>query len=86
VPAGEDLRGPELRKYILISAKDGYQVILALAETDPTVQSNQILVADALDGKPLDDKNGPLKLIVPEDLRPARWVRMVTKISVRRAP
>jgi hypothetical protein len=85
VAGGEKLRGPELRKYILISAKDGYEVVLAIPEADPAFQSNQILVADKMDGKPLDEKNGPLKLVVPEDQRPARWVRMVTKISVRTA-
>lgn len=83
VAAGEKLRGPELRKYILISAKDGYEVVMALPEADPMFQPNQILLADKMDGKPLNEKNGPLKLVVPEDRRPARWVRMVTKISVR---
>jgi hypothetical protein len=86
VPAGEKLRGLEMRNYIVISAKDGYEVVLTLAEIDPMFQQNQILVADTLDGKPLDDKHGPLQLVVPEDQRPARWVRMISKINVRRAP
>ncbi len=86
VPFGEKLRGPEMRKYIVINAKDGYEVILALVEIDPMFQPNQVLVADTLNGKALDDKQGPLQLVVPEDQRPARWVRMITKISVRRAP
>jgi len=86
VPAGEKLRGPEGRDYIVVSAKDGYEVVLALEEIDPMFQQNQVLVADTLDGKPLDDKHGPLQLVVPEDQRPARWVRMITKISVRRTP
>ncbi len=82
---GEKLRGPEMRKYIVISAKDGYEVVLALAEIDPMFRRNQVLVADTLDGRPLDDKHSPLQLIVPEDQRPARWLRMISKISVRRA-
>lgn len=86
VPAGEKLRGPEMRNYIVISARDGYEVVLALAEIDPMFQQNHVLVADAMDGKPLDDKHGPLQLVVPEDQRPARWVRMISKISVRRTP
>ena len=85
-PAGENLSGPEMRNYIVINAKDGYKVVLALEEVDPMFQQNQVLVADTLDGKPLDDKHGPLQLVVPEDKRPARWVRMISKISVRRAP
>jgi len=86
VPAGEKLRGPEMRNYIVVSAKDGYKVVLALVEIDPMFQQNQVLVADTLDGKPLDDKHGPLQLVVPEDQRPARWVRMISKISVRQTP
>jgi hypothetical protein len=86
VPSGEKLRGPEMRSYLIISAKDGYEVVLTLVEIDPTFQQNQVLVADTLDGKPLDDKHGPLQLVVPEDRRPARWVRMISKISVRQAP
>jgi len=61
-------------------------VVLALAEIDPSLQKNQIIVADKLDGKLLDEKHGPLQLIVPEDERPARWIRMMTKVTVRRAP
>jgi hypothetical protein len=86
VPSGEKLRGAEGRDYIVICAKDGYEVVLALEEIDPTFQQNLVLVADTLDGKPLDDKHGPLQLVVPEDQRPARWVRMISKISVRRTP
>jgi DMSO/TMAO reductase YedYZ molybdopterin-dependent catalytic subunit len=86
VPGGEKLRGPEMRNYIVVSAKDGYEVVLALVEIDPMFRQNQVLVADTMDGKPLDDNHGPLQLVVPEDQRPARWVRMISKISVRRAP
>jgi hypothetical protein len=86
VPAGEKLRAPEMRNFIVISAKDGYEVVLSLVEIDPLFQQNQVLVADTLDGKPLDETHGPLQLVVPEDQRPARWVRMVNVISVRRTP
>lgn len=83
---GDKLRGPELRNYLVISASDGYEVVLALPEIDPMLQQNLVLIADSLDGKPLDDKHGPLQLVVPADKRPARWVRMISKISVRRTP
>ena len=32
------------------------------------------------DGKPLDAKQGPLRLIVPDESRPARWIRQVVRI------
>ena len=56
VPAGEKLTGPEMRDYIVVSAKDGYEVVLALEEIDPMFQQNQVLVADTLDGKPLEPR------------------------------
>jgi len=85
VAAGEKIHGAELRNYIVVVAKDGYAAVLALADVDPSLRKNQIIVADKLDGQPLDEKHGPLQVVVPEDERHARWVRMVTKITVRRA-
>jgi DMSO/TMAO reductase YedYZ molybdopterin-dependent catalytic subunit len=37
-----------------------------------------------MDGKPVPDAEGPLRLVVDGDLRPARSARMVEKIEVRR--
>lgn len=73
VAAGEKIQGAELRNYVVVSAKDGYAVVLALAEVDPSLQKNQIIIADRMDGKSLDEKRGPFQLVVPEDERPARW-------------
>ena len=83
-PQGKDLRGPELRDVVLISAQDGYAAALALAETDPMMRAEQVVVADSLDGAPLDDKAGPYRLIVEGDKRGARMVRMVTRIELHR--
>jgi hypothetical protein len=44
------------------------------------------MVADTMNGAPLDAHNGPLKLVVPGDLRPARSVRMLTGILLQQAP
>lgn len=83
-PAGKALRGPELRDVVLVSAKDGYAVALALAETDPLFRKDQILLADAVDGAPLPDGLGPYRLVVEGDQRGARLARMVTTIELRR--
>jgi hypothetical protein len=37
-------------------------------------------------GLPLGGSDGPLRLVVPGDLRPVRSVRGVVKIEVRSAP
>ena len=42
------------------------------------------LVADTVDGVPLATKQGPLRLVVRYDKRPARWVRMLKSITVVR--
>ena len=38
------------------------------------------------DGQPLPVDDGPLRLVVPSDKRPARWVRQVVRIVVSDVP
>lgn len=85
-PSGDKLRGDEMRDYVEVAGRDGYRAVFALAELDPAFQDNHVLVAITMDGKPLDDKAGPVRIVAPQDKRPARSVRMVTTITVRRAP
>src|SRR5262249_9267193 len=47
---GGDLRGNALTTYVLASASDGYQVVFSLAEIDPGMTSNDVIVADTIDG------------------------------------
>ncbi|HEY1938746.1 MAG TPA: molybdopterin-dependent oxidoreductase [Candidatus Angelobacter sp.] len=82
VPTGENLRGKALTTCVTITASDGYKVIFSLAELDAGIGARQVIVADSKDGKPLPSTAGPLRLIVTEDKRPARWVRMVKTIRV----
>ncbi len=82
VPQGPALRGPALAIYVRAEGADGYTVVSALAELDSSVQDSGVLVADTLDGAPILDKLGPLRLVVPHDKRPARWVRMLRSITV----
>jgi DMSO/TMAO reductase YedYZ molybdopterin-dependent catalytic subunit len=83
-PSGKNLRGPDLRDVVLVTAKDGYGAALALADTDPLMRKDRILLADAADGAPLPEAQGPYRLVVEGDLRGARLVRMVTRIELRR--
>lgn len=82
VPSGETLRGKALSTVIVIIARDGYQVTFSIAELDEGIGNTQVLVADSEDGKPLTQTAGPLRLIVPTDKHPTRWVRMVKTIKV----
>jgi hypothetical protein len=85
-PSGDKLRGDEMRDYVEVTGRDGYSAVFALAELDPAFQDNKVLVAIASDGEPLDNKLGPVRVVAPQDKRPARNVRMVTTVTVRRAP
>ena len=85
-PSGDKLRGDEMRDYVEVTGTDGYSAVFALAELDPAFQDNKVLVAISSAGKPLGEKVGPVRVVAPQDKRPARSVRMVTTIAVRRAP
>jgi hypothetical protein len=82
VQLGEKLRGQALGTYVVARASDGYAVVYSLAEIDPAMTDNQIIVADTLNGKALAPKQGPFRVVVPGDKRPARWVRMVSEFEV----
>ena len=84
-PHGKDLHGKGLSDYIIATGSDGYKAVLALAEVDPEFHPGDVIVADSMDGKPLDAKNGPYKLVVTEDKRPARSVHNLVSIEVKAA-
>ncbi len=84
-PTGKDLHGKALSDYIVVTGSDGYKAVLALAETDPGFHPGDVLVADTLNGQPLDAKTGPFKLVVSEDKRPARSVHSLVSIELKTA-
>jgi DMSO/TMAO reductase YedYZ molybdopterin-dependent catalytic subunit len=85
-PFGEELRGSLLSKYVIVTAHDGYRVLFSLPEIDPAFTEARIILADKLNGKPLPDREGPLRLVIPGEKREARWIRMVEQIEVAAAP
>ncbi|MBV8900526.1 MAG: molybdopterin-dependent oxidoreductase [Verrucomicrobia bacterium] len=70
--------------YVVVDAADGYQAVFALAELDPALTDRVILLADRKDGQPLTAGEGPLRVVVPGEKRPARWVRQVKAIWIGR--
>ena len=82
-PSGKALRGVDLTDVVLVGAKDGYVVALALAETDPMFRKDQIILADKADGAPMPDGLGPYRLVVEGDQRGARLARMVISITLK---
>jgi hypothetical protein len=84
-PNGTGLRGKPWAEFIVATGAGGYKAVVALAEADPDLHPANVLVADTLDGKPLDGKEGPFELIVPNDRNPGRSVRKLVTIELKTA-
>ncbi len=82
VQLGDKLRGPRMAEALLVEATDGYKAVFALAEVDPAFAVREIILADKRDGKLLDEKEGPLRIVAPGDKRAARWVRQVNLLRI----
>jgi DMSO/TMAO reductase YedYZ molybdopterin-dependent catalytic subunit len=85
-PVGERLRGPNMAGYVVVIAEDGFRAVYALAEIEPRFSpERRILVADSLNGEPLDDKFGNLRIANQGEGAFSRWVRKVVALEVRLA-
>ena len=71
-----------LRLSVMVAGHDGYTVAFALAELLPDIGNREVWLAFDADGHPFPDGDGHLRLIVPGDQKPGRWVRDVTSITV----
>jgi len=84
-PLGDKLHGKALAAYVLVEAADGYRAVFSMAEMDPALSDKRVYLAASRDGKPLSEKEGPFRIVVPDEKRPARWVRQVTALKIREA-
>ena len=82
VEFGASLKGKRLASYLLVEAADGYRVVIALPELDPAFTDKQVVLVFLKDGKPLDEKEGPYRIVMPDEKRMARWVRQVTMLKI----
>jgi DMSO/TMAO reductase YedYZ molybdopterin-dependent catalytic subunit len=82
IKMGDSMRGPRMAEAMLVEAADNYKVVFALAEVDPEFATREIILADKKNGKPLDAKEGPFRVVAPGDKRGARWVRQLTAIRI----
>lgn len=82
VTSGAALKGENLTKYVIVGAADGYQVIFALAELDKEFTDRLIILADKVDGSPLPAADGPFRIIVQDEKKPARCIKQVTSLKV----
>ena len=82
VSFGESMKGKRLANCLLVEAADGYRAVIALPEMDPAFTDKQIVLAFLRDGKPLGEKEGPYRVVIPDEKRMARWVRQVTTLKI----
>ena len=86
-PMGARMHGQAVNDVLFVTAADNYRVVLTLAEVDPGVHKDaRAILADKADGLPLDPHEGPFRLVVDGDLKPARSARSVVEIELKHLP
>jgi hypothetical protein len=83
---GESLKGSRLAACLIAEAADGYRAVIALPELDPAFTDKRVLLVFLQNGKPLDKKQGPYHIVIPDDKRMGRWVRQVTMLRIVNVP
>lgn len=78
----KDLRGENLSKYLLVKCADGYQVLFSLAELDSSFTDRKVILADSMEGAPLLETKGPLRIVVGGEKKPARSCFQVVELIV----
>lgn len=73
-------KGGPLRHGILVTAADGYGVLLSIGEINPDFANDGAILAIRKDGQPLEEG---VRLVVPGDKKGGRSVRHVTGIEVQ---
>jgi hypothetical protein len=82
----DSVRGPALRRVLVLIGADGYAATLALAELDPSLGARRVLIVQRANGQPLGPAHGPWRAVVPDDGRAARWVRQLVRIELVDVP
>lgn len=82
VTLGASLKGKRLAEFVVVQAADGYRALFSLAEIDPMFRERSLLLCYRKNGSALPDGEGPLRLVVADEKRHARWVRQVTAIDL----
>lgn len=80
----QGLSRPLRSAYLLIEAIDGYQVVFSLPEV-LSEGGGDVLLADRVDGKPLDADAAPYQMVVARSATHERWIRQVRRILVQPA-
>jgi DMSO/TMAO reductase YedYZ molybdopterin-dependent catalytic subunit len=72
-----------LHKYVVLTASDGYVVVISLGEIDPEFGARPYLLAWEEDDRPLSGEQGPAMLVPAGDRTEGRYIWGVVSIDVR---
>jgi hypothetical protein len=75
-------RKARARHYLVVTGRDGYQVVIALGEIDPDFEGKTALIAISRNDAPLPPRDG-LRLVVPGDKHGGRAVYDVAHIELK---
>ena len=84
LPMGTALRGNRLAESVKVQARDGYEVVFAIAELDEQFREPTPLLCFEREGRAMADDEGPFRVIVADDKKRGRWVRQVERIILRK--
>jgi DMSO/TMAO reductase YedYZ molybdopterin-dependent catalytic subunit len=76
------MKNSELRLVVGVECRDGYLITFSLGELLADIGNRHVWLALDMDGQPLPQRDGPIRLIVPEDVKPGRWAHAVQAIFV----
>jgi hypothetical protein len=71
---------------IVLTATDGYRVAVSAAEVALDQTGRRHLLALLRDGAPLDEEQGPARLIVAGEEPRVRWIRMISRLDLVKLP
>jgi hypothetical protein len=80
VPVAQKRAG--FRKVVVATARDGFQAVFSVAECFQGMGPGEVLVAWAVDGKPLAPADGPFRLAVLTDAEPSRSLRQLKTLEI----
>ena len=78
-----DAREPFLGKVIVARGREGYTVVIAGGEIEPRFMNGQVIIATHGNGEPLPADEGPMRLVVPYDRAPGRFVARLNSLELR---
>jgi len=80
--ADPKLKSFSLRFVAVARGRDGYVVAFSLAELLPEVGNRHVWVALDEDSQPISEEDGPIRLLSPDDQKPARGVHQLAEITI----